>query len=139
VSGRQARRADLGLHFLVGGWLASELVEQAGVGAGDLVVEIGAGRRGGAGRPPSPAAAGTRRRPSALHGPGPGRLPASWPVAAAQPGPAAQPRSAARLAGDLGFPLDAGPADLDVMQWAGLQAFLAGTGRSGKGGSEAVG
>jgi hypothetical protein len=44
-----------------------------------------------------------------------------------------------RLAGDLGFPLDAGPADLDARQWAGLQAFLASTGRSGKGGSEAVG
>lgn len=43
MSGRGARRADLGQHFLVGGWLASELVEQAGVGAGDLVVEIGAG------------------------------------------------------------------------------------------------
>jgi 16S rRNA A1518/A1519 N6-dimethyltransferase RsmA/KsgA/DIM1 with predicted DNA glycosylase/AP lyase activity len=39
VSGR-ARRAELGQHFLAGGWLAAELVEQAGVGAGDLVVEI---------------------------------------------------------------------------------------------------
>jgi len=37
------RRAELGQHFLAGGWLAAELVEQAGVGAGDLVVEIGAG------------------------------------------------------------------------------------------------
>jgi 23S rRNA (adenine-N6)-dimethyltransferase len=43
VSGRVRRRAELGQHFLVGGWLAAELVEQAGVGAGDLVVEIGAG------------------------------------------------------------------------------------------------
>jgi 23S rRNA (adenine-N6)-dimethyltransferase len=43
VSGRAARRAELGQHFLAGGWLAAELVEQAGVGAGDLVVEIGAG------------------------------------------------------------------------------------------------
>jgi 16S rRNA A1518/A1519 N6-dimethyltransferase RsmA/KsgA/DIM1 with predicted DNA glycosylase/AP lyase activity len=42
VSGR-ARRAELGPHFLAGGRLAAELVEQAGVGAGDLVVEIGAG------------------------------------------------------------------------------------------------
>jgi 23S rRNA (adenine-N6)-dimethyltransferase len=42
VSGR-ARRAELGQHFLAGGWLAAELVEQAGVGPGDLVVEIGAG------------------------------------------------------------------------------------------------
>ena len=42
MSGR-ARRAELGQHFLAGGRLAVELVEQAGVGAGDLVVEIGAG------------------------------------------------------------------------------------------------
>jgi 23S rRNA (adenine-N6)-dimethyltransferase len=43
VSGGTRRRAELGQHFLAGGWLAAELVEQAGVGAGDLVVEIGAG------------------------------------------------------------------------------------------------
>jgi 23S rRNA (adenine-N6)-dimethyltransferase len=43
VSGNARRRAELGQHFLAGGWLAAELVEQAGVGAGDLVVEIGAG------------------------------------------------------------------------------------------------
>jgi 23S rRNA (adenine-N6)-dimethyltransferase len=43
VSGRVRRRAELGQHFLAEGWLAAELVEQAGVGAGDLVVEIGAG------------------------------------------------------------------------------------------------
>ena len=43
MSGRARRRAELGQHFLAGGWLAAELVEQAGVGAGDLVVEIGAG------------------------------------------------------------------------------------------------
>ena len=43
MSGGTRRRADLGQHFLAGGWLAAELVEQAGVGAGDLVVEIGAG------------------------------------------------------------------------------------------------
>jgi 23S rRNA (adenine-N6)-dimethyltransferase len=43
VSGRAPRRAELGQHFLAGGRLAAELVEQAGVGAGDLVVEIGAG------------------------------------------------------------------------------------------------
>jgi 23S rRNA (adenine-N6)-dimethyltransferase len=42
VSGR-ARRAELGQHFLAGGRLAAELVQQAGVGSGDLVVEIGAG------------------------------------------------------------------------------------------------
>ena len=43
MSGGARRRADLGQHFLAGGWLAAELVEQAGVGSGDLVVEIGAG------------------------------------------------------------------------------------------------
>jgi len=43
VSGGARRRAELGQHFLAGGWLAAELVEQAGVRAGDLVVEIGAG------------------------------------------------------------------------------------------------
>ena len=29
-----------------------------------------------------------------------------------------------RLAADLGFPPDAGPADLDAAQWAGIFAFL---------------
>ncbi|HWD45666.1 MAG TPA: rRNA adenine dimethyltransferase family protein [Actinomycetota bacterium] len=43
MSGRASRRAELGQHFLAGGWLAAELVEQAGVGQDDLVVEIGAG------------------------------------------------------------------------------------------------
>jgi 23S rRNA (adenine-N6)-dimethyltransferase len=43
VSGNARRRAELGQHFLAGGWLAAELVEQAGVGPEDLVVEIGAG------------------------------------------------------------------------------------------------
>jgi 23S rRNA (adenine-N6)-dimethyltransferase len=43
MSGRVRRRAELGQHFLAGGQLAAELVEQAGVGSGDLVVEIGAG------------------------------------------------------------------------------------------------
>jgi 23S rRNA (adenine-N6)-dimethyltransferase len=43
VSGGASRRAELGQHFLAGAWLAAELVEQAGVGADDLVVEIGAG------------------------------------------------------------------------------------------------
>jgi hypothetical protein len=33
-------------------------------------------------------------------------------------------RQLRRLAHDLGFPLDAGPADLDAAQWAGLYAFL---------------
>jgi 23S rRNA (adenine-N6)-dimethyltransferase len=43
VSGGARRRAELGQHFLAGGWLAAELVEHVGVGSGDLVVEIGAG------------------------------------------------------------------------------------------------
>jgi 23S rRNA (adenine-N6)-dimethyltransferase len=43
VSGGVSRRVELGQHFLAGGRLAAELVEQAGVGTGDLVVEIGAG------------------------------------------------------------------------------------------------
>jgi hypothetical protein len=33
-------------------------------------------------------------------------------------------RQLRRLARDLGFPLDAAPADLDAAQWAGLHAFL---------------
>jgi 23S rRNA (adenine-N6)-dimethyltransferase len=43
VSGGASRRAELGQHVLAGGRLAAELVEQAEVGPGDLVVEIGAG------------------------------------------------------------------------------------------------
>ncbi|HXP14481.1 MAG TPA: rRNA adenine N-6-methyltransferase family protein [Actinomycetes bacterium] len=43
MPGGARRRAELGQHFLAGGRLAAELVEQAGVGAGDLVLEIGAG------------------------------------------------------------------------------------------------
>jgi 23S rRNA (adenine-N6)-dimethyltransferase len=43
VSGRGSRRPGLGQHFLAGGRLAADLVEQAGVGPADLVVEIGAG------------------------------------------------------------------------------------------------
>jgi 23S rRNA (adenine-N6)-dimethyltransferase len=87
VAGRGARRAGaarraggtLGQHFLAGGRLAAELVEQAGVGPADLVVEIGAGtgeltlalaRR--AGRVLAieydPRLAGTARRRVAAHG-----------------------------------------------------------------------
>ena len=33
-------------------------------------------------------------------------------------------RQLRRLARDLGFPLDAAPADLDAAQWAGLHTFL---------------
>ena len=43
MSGNARRRGELGQHFLAGGWLAAELVAQAGVGSGDLVVEVGAG------------------------------------------------------------------------------------------------
>ena len=43
MAGGTRRRAELGQHFLAGGRLAAELVAQAGVGTGDLVVEIGAG------------------------------------------------------------------------------------------------
>jgi 23S rRNA (adenine-N6)-dimethyltransferase len=43
VAGRASRRGELGQHFLAGGRLAAELVERAGVGPADLVVEIGAG------------------------------------------------------------------------------------------------
>ena len=43
MSGGASRRAELGQYFLAGGRLAAELVSQAGVGPGDLVVEIGAG------------------------------------------------------------------------------------------------
>jgi 23S rRNA (adenine-N6)-dimethyltransferase len=39
----RSRRPGLGQHFLAGGRLAAELVEQAGVDPADLVVEIGAG------------------------------------------------------------------------------------------------
>ena len=110
MSGRVRRRAELGQHFLAGGRLAAELVEQAGVGAGDLVVEIGAGsgvltealaRRAGrvvAKLPFGSTAAFLRRLPTY--------------------------RQLRRLAHDLGFGLDARPADLDAVQWAGLYAFL---------------
>jgi 23S rRNA (adenine-N6)-dimethyltransferase len=43
VAGRSPRRAELGQHFLAGGRLAADLVERAGVGPSDLVVEVGAG------------------------------------------------------------------------------------------------
>jgi 23S rRNA (adenine-N6)-dimethyltransferase len=43
VAGRTPRRAELGQHFLAGGRLAADLVERAGVGPSDLVVEVGAG------------------------------------------------------------------------------------------------
>jgi 23S rRNA (adenine-N6)-dimethyltransferase len=43
-------------------------------------------------------------------------------------------RQLRRLASDLGFGLDAGPADLDAVQWAGLYAFLDG-GRPGNSGN----
>ena len=256
MSGSARRRAELGQHFLAGGWLAAELVEQAGVGPGDLVVEIGAGtgvltealarragrvvaveydprlaerargrlagfgnvrvvtadaltlplprrpfrvvanlpfgstaailrrllgdprtrleradlivqeqaaRRYAAGRPATPETiawgawyelrAGRRLGPVLLPAAAAGRggragrpapRPPLVPVAerrrfaalveppSAIPGcrcagalvPPFSYRQLRRLAHDLGFPLDAGPADLDAAQWAGLYAFL---------------
>jgi 23S rRNA (adenine-N6)-dimethyltransferase len=252
VSGGASRRAELGQHFLAGGRLAAELVEQAGVGAGDLVVEIGAGsgvltealarragrvvaveydprlaarararlagfgnvrvvtgdalalaavpgggqpalrvHRGdpapaagrspdpaGAGRPDPPGAGGHAVRGQAARHPGDGRLgslvraedrppagavllppaaagraallvarrrqPPLVPVAGHRrftalagaafrhPGlalrrglvPPLTYRQLRRLARELGFPLDARPADLDAAQWAGLFGFL---------------
>ena len=43
-------------------------------------------------------------------------------------------RQLRHLSSDLGFGLDAGPADLDAVQWAGLYAFLDG-GRPGNSGN----
>ena len=47
-------------------------------------------------------------------------------------------RQLRRLARELGFGLDARPADLDAVQWAGLFAFLD-SGPPGKTGGEPVG
>jgi hypothetical protein len=116
VSGRASRRPELGQRFLAGGRLAAELVEQAGVGAGDLVVEIGAGtgvltealaRRAGrvvAVEVDPRLAARVQARLDALRR---GLV------------PSLSRGQLRRLANDLGFPLDAGPADLDAAQWAG--------------------
>jgi 23S rRNA (adenine-N6)-dimethyltransferase len=213
VSGR-ARRAELGQHFLAGGWLAAELVEQAEVEAGDLVLEIGAGtgvltealarragrvvanlpfgstaavlrrllgdprtrleradlivqeqaaRRYAARRPGTPETiawgawydlatgrrlgpssfrppprvgaavlVARRRRPSLVPVGGHRRFTALVGSAFRHPGlpvrrtlvPPFSYRQLRRLARDLGFPLDARPADLDAVQWAGLYAFL---------------
>jgi 23S rRNA (adenine-N6)-dimethyltransferase len=244
VSGR-ARRAELGQHFLAGGRLAAELVEQAGVGAGDLVVEIGAGtgvltealaqragrvvtgdalamplprrpfrvvanlpfgvtaamlrrllgdprtpleradlivqeqaaRRYAAARPGSPETirwgavyelmTGRRLGPASFRPPprvaaavlvAKRRHPPLVPVAGHRhftallqrafrhPGlplrrglvPPLTYRQLRRLAADLGFPLDARPADLDVGQWTRVFAFLD-AGRPGNRRSEPVG
>jgi hypothetical protein len=107
VSGGASRRAELGQHFLAGGRLAAELVEQAGVGAGDLVVEIGAG-------------SGVLTEALARRA---GRVVAGLPLRRGLVPPLTY-RQLRRLARDLGFGLDARPADLDVVQWAGLYAFL---------------
>ena len=48
-------------------------------------------------------------------------------------------RQLRRLARELGFGLDARPADLDAVQWAGLYAFLCQAAPSGKTGPEPVG
>ena len=184
MSGGARRRAELGQHFLAGGRLAAELVEQAGVGAGDLVVEIGAGtgvltealaRRAGrvvaveydprlaerararlagfgnvrlvtadalALPPPRVGAAvlvARRRRPPLVPMAGHRRSTALVGAAFRHRGlplrrslvPPLTYRQLRRLARDLGFPLGAGPADLDAAQWAGLFALLD-RGRPGK-------
>jgi 16S rRNA A1518/A1519 N6-dimethyltransferase RsmA/KsgA/DIM1 with predicted DNA glycosylase/AP lyase activity len=175
VSGYASRRAELGQHFLAGAWLAAELAEQAGVGAGDLVVEIGAGtgvltealarragrvvaieydprlaERGaaydlGTGRRLGPACfrprprvgaavlVARRRRPPLVPAGGTRRFAALLGDAFRHPGlplrrglvPPFTYRQLRRLARELGFGLDARPADLDAVQWAGLYAFLA--------------
>ena len=185
MSGGASRRAELGQQFLAGGRLAAELVEQAGVGAGDLVVEIGAGsgvltealaRRAGrvvaveydprlaarararlagfgnvpvvtgdalalpaprrpfrvVANPPFGSTAAILRR---LLGDPRTRLEradlilqeqAATRYAALRRGlvPPLTYRQLRRLACELGFPLDARPADLDAAQWAGLFGFL---------------
>jgi predicted RNA methylase len=180
VSGGARRRADLGQHFLAGAWLAAELVEQAGVGSGDLVVEIGAGtgvltealaRRAGrvvaveydprlaerararlAGCPnvrvvtADARTLSRRRRPPLVPVGGHRRFTALVDSAFRHPGlplrrvlvPPFSYRQLRRLAHDLGFRLDARPADLDAVQWAGLFAFLD-SGPPGKTGGEPVG
>ena len=121
MSGGARRRADLGQHFLAGGWLAAELVEQAGVGAGDLVVEIGAG-------------SGVLTEALARRA---GQVVAGLPLRRGLVPPLTY-RQLHRLSRDLGFPLDARPADLDAAQWAGLFEVLERS-RSGKRRGEPVG
>jgi 16S rRNA A1518/A1519 N6-dimethyltransferase RsmA/KsgA/DIM1 with predicted DNA glycosylase/AP lyase activity len=163
VSGHGGRRAELGQHFLAGGRLAAELVEQAGVGPGDLAVEIGAGtgvltealaRRAGrvvaVERDPRLA----DRARTRLAGFGnvrvvtahalvlppprrPFRVVANLPFGSTA-AMSLTYRQLRRLARDLDFPLDARPADLDAVQWAGLYAVVD-SGRPGKTGGKPVG
>ena len=200
MSGHGRRRAELGQHFLAGGRLAAELVEQAGVGPDDLVVEIGAGtgvltealarragrvvaverdpqapleradlvlqkqaaRRYAAPRPGTPEtiawgawyalATGRRLGPACFRPPprvpagGRRRFVALVGAGFRHPGlplrrvlvPPLTYRQLRRLARDLDFPLDARPADLDAVQWAGLYAVVD-SGRPGKTGGKPVG
>ena len=84
-----------------------------------------AGRGGRAGRPAAAPAAGAGGRDPPVRGPGRGRLPPPRPAPAPRPGPALHLPPAAPARPRAGFGLDARPADLDAVQWAGLYAFLA--------------
>ena len=86
-------------------------------------------------RPPPRVPVGGRRRFAALVGAGfrhPG-LPLRRVLV-----PPLTYRQLRRLARDLDFPLDARPADLDAVQWAGLYAVVD-SGRPGKTGGKPVG
>ena len=135
MSGHASRRAELGQHFLAGAWLAAELAEQAGVGAGDLydprLAERARARLAGFGNvrvvTADALALPMPRRPF--------RVVANPPFGSTKAilrrllgDPLVPPftyRQLRRLARELGFRLDARPADLDAVQWAGLYAFLA--------------
>ena len=102
--------------------------------------DLGTGRRLGPAcfRPPPRVAAAVlvarRRRPPLVPVGGHRRFAALVGSAFRHPGlplrrslvPPLSYRQLRRLASDLGFGLDAGPADLDAVQWAGLYAFLDG-------------
>jgi 23S rRNA (adenine-N6)-dimethyltransferase len=100
--------------------------------------DLGTGRRLGPScfRPPPRVGAAVlvvrRRRPPLVPVAGHRRFTALVGAAFRHPGlplrrslvPPLTYRQLRRLARDLGFPLDAGPADLDATQWAGLFAVL---------------
>jgi 23S rRNA (adenine-N6)-dimethyltransferase len=100
--------------------------------------DLGTGRRLGPScfRPPPRVGAAVlvarRRRPPLVPVAGHRRFTALVGAAFRHPGlplrrslvPPLTYRQLRRLARDLGFPLDAGPADLDAAQWAGLFAVL---------------
>jgi 23S rRNA (adenine-N6)-dimethyltransferase len=100
--------------------------------------ELRTGRRLGPGcfRPPPRVEAkvlvARRRRPPLVAASGQARFAALLQTAFRHPGlplrrtlvPPLTYRQLRRLARDLGFSLDSGPADLDAAQWAALHAFL---------------